>query len=57
MKTSRISSITARVTPTMKEQFVAKAALEPDKTPSDVLRDLIIFYLSNHDIFQKGTVK
>lgn len=57
MKTSRISAITARVTPTMKEQFVAKAAQEPDKTVSDVLRDLIVLYLSNHDIFQKGTIK
>lgn len=50
MKASRITTITARVTPEMKEQFVAKANQEPDKSPSDVLRDLVAFYLSNREI-------
>ena len=47
MKEPQTTTLTARVTPAMKRQFVTKANREPNKTPSDVLRDLVAVYLSN----------
>lgn len=58
MKASRITTITARVTPEMKKRFVAEANKEHDKSPSDVLRDLVAVYLSNRDnLTKKEAVK
>ena len=49
MKEPQTTTLTARVTPAMKRQFVTKANREPNKTPSDVLRDLITSYLSKKE--------
>lgn len=45
MKKPQTVSLTARVTPELKTEFMCKANREPNKTPSDVLRDLVTSYL------------
>ena len=55
MKEPQTTTLTARVSPSVKRQFVTKANREPNKTPSDVLRDLVTVYLSNQP--KKETAK
>ena len=55
MKEPQTATITARVSPSVKRQFLAASRKEKDKNASDVLRQLIQLYLSNHS--EKETAK